>query len=132
MLGVALAMGILMMVVDEGLGTLIVGVAGVSVAGIYLLRIIKSIKDRRETIYCCFSGINNVTMILSVAGMLMLMFMLMDAFHRPVFYFVITLLVIAMIANAVLLKYNIRGMMHITAQIRLMIALIVLVVFFLL
>ena len=120
----------LLMVVSETFGMLLVTVGVISVAGIYFWRIYTSIKDRGKSVPCCFTWFNNGAMILAVAGILILM--LMNAYHQPVFYTVLAILCVGLLANGILLRYNIRGMMHITAQLRLVIALLLLVVFFLL
>ena len=129
-LGVATAIGMLLMVANELLGMLLVMLGALSVAGIYIIRIYQTMKERGEAVQCCFAWFNNGAMILAVAGILMLM--LMNAFHRPVFYTGLGILCMALMLNGLLLRYNIRGMTHITAQLRLVIALVILIVFFLL
>ena len=129
-LGMALAIGMLLIVVSEVFSMVMIGLAGISVAGIYLVRIYKMKRDRGEAIQCCFSWFNNGAMVLAVTGILMLM--LMNTFHRPVFYTVLAIISIVMLLNGIFYSFNIRGMTHITAQIRLVIALVILLVFFLL
>jgi len=130
LLGVIIGVGMLLMVVSEIFGMLLVTVGVISVAGIYFWRIYTSIKDRGKPVPCCFTWFNNGAMILAVAGILILM--LMNAYHQSVFYTVLAILCVGLLGNGILLRYNIRGMMHITAQLRLVIALVILLVFFLL
>lgn len=129
-LGVTIAIGMILMVANEGLGLLLVMLAAVSLAAIYLIRLYYLKKQRREASLCYYAWFNNGAMILAVAGILMLI--LLNAFHRPVFYSGLAILLLAMIGNAIFLRYDFRGMTHITAQIRLLIAVVVMLVFFLL
>lgn len=127
-LGMAVGLGMLLMGISDVVGMLLVSLGVLSVAGIYFLRLFYSIKERGEAIQCWFSWLNNGALILAVAGILILM--LMNAYHQPVFYTVLAILCVGLLANGILLRYNIRGMMHITAQLRLVIALVILMVFF--
>jgi hypothetical protein len=129
-LGVAAAIGMLLMVASEVLGMMLVMLALLSLAGIYMMRLYSIVKVRGGAVQSCFAWFNNGTMILAIAGILMLM--LMNSFRSQVFYSGLALLVIAMIANAFFLKLNFRGVIHITAQLRLLIAMVILLVFFLL
>ncbi len=129
-LGMCVGVGILMLIVNEMLGSVIVGVSLLAMLGIYVYRIIISMKEGEEGLVCGFKWSNNGIMLLAVAGILVLM--LMDAFHRPVFYATAAIAIAGLLANGVFLQYNIRGIAHITAQVRLIIALVVMVVFFLL
>ncbi len=129
-LGMVIGIGMLLMVVSETFGMLMVFLGIASVTGIYIWRIAKSIVRKGEAVKCCFYWINNGIMILAAAGILLLM--LLNAFHRPVFYAVLALLSVGLLLNGIFLRYDIRGLAHITAQIRLVIALVLLVVFFLL
>ena len=125
-----IGIGILMLVVSETLGMLIVLVSLLFMLGIYLYRIFVSLKEREEGLVCGFTWSNNGIMVLAVAGILVLM--LTDAFHQPVLYADASLAFAGLLMNGVFLRYNIRGFAHITAQVRLLIALVVMVVFFLL
>lgn len=129
-LGVAIGVSMLLMVVSEAFGLLMVMLGVIAVAGIYIWRIYSLIRKRGEAVQCCFEWFNNGTMILAVTGILLLM--LLNAFRRPVFYSAMAIISIALLLNGLSLTYNIRGMAHITAQIRLVIAMVLLVVFFLL
>jgi hypothetical protein len=129
-LGMAIAIGMLLTVIVDVLGMVTVLLGVVAVAWIYVYRIVNTYKERERIVICCFSWLNNGVMILAGAGILMLM--LMNAFHRPVFYTSLGLLGAVLMANGIFLRYNIRGFMHITAQLRLLIALVILLVFFLL
>ena len=129
-LGLLAAVGILLMVVDEVIGMMLVILGILSVGGIYFYRFIKTFKNRGEVIYCCFSWLNNGTMILAVAGILMLM--LMTAHHRLIFYLGLVILAATMLANFFLRMYKLRGIGLLTAQIRLVVALVLLLIFFLL
>ena len=129
-LGMAVGLGMLLMGISDVVGILLVSLGVLSVAGIYFLRLFYSIKERREAIQCWFSWLNNGALILAVAGILMLM--LMDAFHRPVFFTALALLGMVLLANGLFLRHKIKGVAHITAQLRLVIALVILLVSFLL
>ncbi|NQT78437.1 MAG: hypothetical protein HQ565_12035 [Bacteroidetes bacterium] len=129
-LGMLIGVGMLLMVVSEVLGKLVVMVAVLSVTGIYITRLYKVLKEKGEAIHCCFACCNNGAMILAVAGILLLM--LINTFQSQVFFSGLALLSVALLLNSIFLRYNIRGMTHITAQIRLLIAIVVMVVFFLL
>ncbi|HSG67398.1 MAG TPA: hypothetical protein VK994_01730 [Bacteroidales bacterium] len=129
-LGMCIGIGILMLVVSETLGEIIVLVSLVTLFGIYVYRFIHALKEGEEGLVCCFSWTNNGAMLLAVAGILTLM--LTNAFHRPVFYSSIGIVLVGLAANGIFLHYNFRGMTHITAQVRLIIAMVVMVVFFLL
>jgi len=127
--GVAVSIGMLLLGVSELPGILLVLLATLSLAWIYVYRIIKTIDERKEVVFYCFSCLNNGVMILAVAGILMLM--LTDAFRRPVFFTALGLLGTVMLLNGFFLRYDIKGMTHITAQLRLVIALVMLIAFYL-
>jgi len=129
-LGMAVGLGMLLMGISDVVGILLVSLGVLSVAGIYFLRLLYSIKERREAIQCWFSWLNNGALILAVAGILILI--LMNDFHRPVFFTALALLGMLLLANGLFLRYKIMGVTHITAQLRLVIAMVLLVVFFLL
>ncbi len=129
-LGMAVGLGMLLMGISDVVGILLVSLGVLSVAGIYFLRLLYSIKERREAIQCWFSWLNNGALILAVAGILILI--LMNDFHRPVFFTALALLGMLLLANGLFLRYKIMGVTHITAQLRLVIALVILLVFFLL
>jgi hypothetical protein len=126
----AIAIGMLLTVIVDVLGITMVLLGVVSVAWIYVYRIVNTYKDKEGVVVCCFSWLNNGAMLMAGAGILMLM--LMNAFHRPVFYTTLGLLGAVLLANGIFLRYKIGGFMHITAQLRLVIALVILLVFFLL
>ena len=129
-LGMTVAIGMLLTIVVDVLGMTMVLLGVVAVAWIYAYRIINTYKERKEVVICCFSWLNNGAMILAAAGILMLM--LMNAHQRPVFFTALGLLGAVLMANGIFLRYNIRGALHITAQLRLVIAMVILLVFFLL
>ncbi|MCD4723572.1 MAG: hypothetical protein K8R63_01930 [Bacteroidales bacterium] len=129
-LGMLVAIGMLLMVASEDVGMLMVSVGLVLLEIIFLYRIYKIIKGREEVVKHAFIWLNNLAMILAAAGILMLM--LMDAFHRPVFFTGLGILVLVLLLNGFFLRYNMKGMTHITVQLRLVIALVILIVFFLL
>jgi len=129
-LGMAVGLGMLLMGISDVVGILLVSLGVLSVAGIYFLRLLYSIKERREAIQCWCSWLNNGALILAVAGILILI--LMNDFHRPVFFTALALLGMLLLANGLFLRYKIMGVTHITAQLRLVIALVILLVFFLL
>lgn len=129
-LGMLIGVGMLLMVVSEELGKLVVMVAVLSVAGIYITRLYTGLNEKGKAIQCSFACCNNGAMILAVAGILLLM--LMNTFQSQLFFIGLALLSVALLLNGIFLRYNIRGMTHIMAQIRLLIAIVVMVVFFLL
>ncbi len=128
-LGVAVAIGMLLTGVSEVPGILLVLLSTLSLSWIYVYRIIKTIDKRSEVVFCSFTCLNNGAMILAVAGILTLM--LMDAFHRQVFFTGLGILCLALLSNGLFLRYGLKGMTHITAQLRLVIAMVMLLVFFL-
>jgi len=129
-LGMCIGVGILMLVVSETVGMIIVLVSLLAMLGIYLYRIVVSLKEREEGLVCGFTWFNNGIMVLAVAGILVLM--LTDVYHKPVLYAAASVSFAGLLLNGVFLRYNIRGFAHISAQARLLIALVVMVVFFLL
>ena len=129
-LGVAAAIGMLLMGASEVLGMMLVMLALISLAGIYMMRLYSISRIRGGAVQSYFACFNNGTMILAIAGILMLM--LMNAFHSQVFYCGLAFLLVTMIGNAIFLRYDMRGMIHITAQLRLVIAMVILLVFYLL
>jgi hypothetical protein len=69
-------------------------------------------------------------MILAVVGILMLI--LMNMHHRLIFYIGLGILVVDFLVNMVFRKYEIQGSTQLNAQVRLAVAAVLLLVFFLL
>ena len=128
-LGMSIGVGILLLVTSEMLGMIVVLLSLLALSVVYLYRIVISFMRREEGIVCGFTWSNNGIMVLVVAGVLLLM--LTDAFHRPVLYSASSLALAGLLTNAFFHR-NIRGLAHITAQVRLVIAIVVMVVFYLL
>jgi hypothetical protein len=129
-MGFAIAVGILLMVVSQIIGILVVLLGVLSAAGIYGYRVYETLREKKEVVFCCYSWLNNASMILAVTGILMLM--LMNAHHRLIFYIGLGILGATMLVNLLFRLYKLQGAMLLIAQIRLLIALVLLLVFFLL
>lgn len=129
-LGMLTGLGMLLMVVSEVLGMLIVILGVLAVSGIYAYRIYRTLKIKGEVVYCCFSWFNNVSMILAVAGILMLM--LMNAHSRIIFIAAMGLMLLGLIVNIALRPDRVPASLKLLNAIRLLVGMVLLVVFYLL
>jgi hypothetical protein len=129
-LGICVAVGVLLMGVSEVIGMLAVLLASSGLAWVYLVRIIRNGHRRRTVAGCYFGWLNNAVMLIALAGILMLM--LMDRNHLPVFIAGMAAAFTGILTNAIVLRREPGGMLHLSLQLRLLIAMVVMVVFFLL
>lgn len=129
-LGICVAVGVLLTGVSEVIGMLAVLLASLGLGWVYLVRIVRIGLRGIRVAGCCFGWLNNGAMLMALAVILMLM--LMDRNHLPVFIAGMAAACTAMLANAIVLRRDPGGMLHLSLQLRLLIALVVMVVFFLL
>lgn len=129
-LGICVAVGVLLMVVSEVIGLLAVLLASLGLAWIYVIRIVRNGHRGSNVAGCCFGWLNNAVMLIALAVILTLM--LMDRNHLPVFIAGLAATFTGMAFNAIVLRHDPGGVLHLSMQLRLLIAMVVMVVFFLL
>lgn len=129
-LGLTIAIGMLMMIIDSRIGIMVVGIGSFVLTGIYVYRIYSAMCNREGKIRCGFEWVNNGALIFGIMGVMLML--LLTSIHRPVFYSSLGVVGTAMLMNGVFLRLKVRGLDHIIAQIRLMIVMVLLVVFYLL
>ncbi|MBU2649914.1 MAG: hypothetical protein KKA81_03180 [Bacteroidetes bacterium] len=128
-LGMAIAVGMILMMVNSLAGKLVLIIGVAFISGIYISRILRVFQLRNNFHNRLLSSLNNLAMLIVSACTLMLL--LMKSHHETVFYSGLGMIVLTCLLDFIFL-YNDKGINRFTLLLRLMIALIVLIVFFLL
>jgi hypothetical protein len=129
-IGLMIAVGMFLIMVNEAVGLLVLIFGMVFAAAIYIARIIRNPGAGNGIIACVLGWLNNGALVLAAAGVIFLI--LMNTRRAPVFYAIAAVVALAFLFNAIAWRNNFGKMAHITFQLRLVIAMVVMVVFFLL